>query len=135
MFYCGHHKLALALTRATVMTQSIQALVQVAVLVCVVSTSIGGITDFEEKISQLENKVKVSQEELKSLHQMFKLLEKRLEPLEVKGEFEEIQNKTNTTCISNSSCPLVRHILLLTTTRVNACCHSMLQVVKCTLLK
>ena len=93
MFYCGHHKLALALTGATVMSQSIQVLVHVAVLVCVVSTSIGGITDFEEKISQLENKVKVSQEELKSLHQMIKQLEKRLEPLEAQGEFEEIQNE------------------------------------------
>ena len=74
------------MTGVTVMAQSIQALVQVAVLVCVVSTSIGGITDFEEKISQLENIVKVSQEELKSLYQMIKLLEKRLDPLEAKGE-------------------------------------------------
>ena len=84
-----------ALTRATVMATSIQVFVQVALLFCLVSTSMGGVTDWQEVVSQLENKVNVQQEEIKTLHQMIEQLEKRLEAFEVKGEFEEIQN-TNT---------------------------------------
>ena len=49
----------------------------------------GGITDWQKSLSQLENKVKVSQEEIKSLLQIIKQLEKRLELLEAKDEFGE----------------------------------------------
>ena len=69
------------------MALSIQVFVQVALLLCAVTTSVGGITDFEKKISQLENKVKDSQEEMKSLHQIIQQLENRLQILEVNGEF------------------------------------------------
>ena len=72
---------------ATVMAPSIQVFLQVSLLCCVVNTSIGGITDFQKAFSQLENKVKVSQEETKSLYQMTEQLEKRLKLLEAKGEF------------------------------------------------
>ena len=48
----------------------------------------GGITDMKKAFSQLENKVKVQQKEIKSLYQLIEQLEKRLEPLEVKGEFK-----------------------------------------------
>ena len=51
----------------------------------------GGITDWEKEFSQLENKVKDSQEEMKSLHQIIQHLEKRLLILEEKGEFGEVQ--------------------------------------------
>ena len=50
-----------------------------------------GITDFQKAFSELENSVKVSQEEMKSLHQKIEQLEKRLEPLEAKGEFDQIE--------------------------------------------
>ena len=73
------------------MAQSIQVFVQVALLFCVVTTSMGGITDWQKTFSQLENKVKVSQEEIKSLHQIIEQLEKRLELLEGKDEFSEFQ--------------------------------------------
>ena len=73
------------------MGPSIQVFLLVAFFICVVTTNIGGITDWQKAFSQLEDKVKVSQEEIKSLHQMIEQLEKRLEPLEVKGEFDEIQ--------------------------------------------
>ena len=80
------------LTGATVMAPSIQVFLQVSLLCCVVTTSIGGITDWQKAFSQLENKVKASQEEIKSLHQMIEQLEKRLEPLEAKGTlFGEVQ--------------------------------------------
>ena len=69
------------------MALRIQVFVQVALLFCVVTTSMGGITDLHKTVSELENKVKVSQEEIKSLHQLVELLEKRLQQLEVKGEF------------------------------------------------
>ena len=75
------------------MAPSIQVFVQVALLCCVVTTSMGGVTDCQKSFSELENKVKVSQEEIKSLHQIIEQLEKRLEPLEVKGEFVEIQTQ------------------------------------------
>ena len=68
------------------MTPSIQVFVQVAFVFCVVTTSMGGITDMKKAFSQLENKVKVQQEEIKSLYQLIEQLEKRLKPLEVKGE-------------------------------------------------
>ena len=83
------------LTGATVMATSIQVFVQVAMalLFCVVTTSMGGVTstDLHKTVSELENKVKVSQEEIKSLHQLAEQLEKRLQQLEVKGEFGEVQ--------------------------------------------
>ena len=73
------------------MALSIQVFVQVALWFCVVTTSMGGITDLEKDFSQLEDKVKDSQEEMKSLHQIIQHLEKRLQILEAKGEFGEIQ--------------------------------------------
>ena len=51
------------------MARRIQVFVQVALLCCVVTTSMGGVTDFQKSFLELENKVKVSQEETKSLHQ------------------------------------------------------------------
>ena len=68
------------------MAPSIQVFVQVALLFCVVTTSMGGITDWQKGFSQLESKVNIQQKEIKSLHQMIEQLEKRLEALEVKGE-------------------------------------------------
>ena len=72
-----------------------------------VTTSIGGIADFQKAFSELQNEVKEirqqsqeeikslqnevkeirqqSQEEIKSLHQKIEQLEKRLEPLATKG--------------------------------------------------
>ena len=73
------------------MNPSIQVFLQVALLYCVVTTSIGGITDWQKAFSELENRVKVSQEEIKSLHQKIDHLEKRLETLETKGKFCEVQ--------------------------------------------
>ena len=73
------------------MAPSIQVFVQVALWFCVVTTSMGGITDWEKEFSQLENKVKDSQKEMKSLHQIIQYLEKRLHSLEAKGEFVEVQ--------------------------------------------
>ena len=51
----------------------------------------GDFSDWQMGFSQLENKVNVQQEEIKSLHQIIEQLEKRLEQLEVKGEFGEVQ--------------------------------------------
>ena len=79
------------LTVATVMALSIQVFVQVALVSYVVTTSMGEITDLPKVVSELENKVKVSQEEIKSLHQLIGELEKRLQQLETKGEFCEVQ--------------------------------------------
>ena len=73
------------------MGPSIQVFIQVALWFCVVTTSMGGITDWEKEFSQLENKVKNSQEEMKSLHQIIQHLEKRLQILEMNGEFGEVQ--------------------------------------------
>ena len=72
------------------MAPSIQVFIQVALLCCVVTTSMGGITDLQKAYSQLENKLKVHQEEIKSLHQIIEQLKKRLEQLEAKGELDEI---------------------------------------------
>ena len=68
------------------MAPNIQVFVQVALLFCVVTTSMGGITNLQKAFSQLENKVNVQQEEIKLLHNLVEQLEKRLEPLEKKGE-------------------------------------------------
>ena len=95
-----------------VMAPRIQVFLQVALLFCVVTTSMGGITDWQMSLSQLENIVNVQQNEIKSLHQMIEQLEKRLEPLEEKGEFDSL--RTNYSLQSYSSCLLVRTILLLT---------------------
>ena len=79
------------LTGTTVMAPSIQIFVQVALLCCVVTTSMGVITDLQKAFTQLENKVNVQQEEIKSLYWLIEQLEKRLEPLETNGEFGEVQ--------------------------------------------
>ena len=68
-----------------------QVFLQVALLFCVVTTSMGGITDWQKAFSQLENLVHVQQEEIMSLHQMIEQLEKRLEPLEAKGELCDVK--------------------------------------------
>ena len=68
------------------MAPNIQVFLQVALLFCVVTTSMGGITDWQKSLSKLEKRVNVQQKEIKSLHQKIEQLEKRLEPLEVKGE-------------------------------------------------
>ena len=82
------------------MALRIQVFVQVVLLFCVVTTSMGGITDWEKEFSQLENKVKDSQEEMKSLHQIIQHLEKRLQILEEKGAFGEVQIQLAVTYIS-----------------------------------
>ena len=68
------------------MAPTIQVSVQVAILFCLVTTSMGDIKDWQKALSQLENKVKVQGEEIMSLHQMMEQFEKRLKPLEAKGE-------------------------------------------------
>ena len=73
------------------MATSIQVFVHVALSCCVVTTSMGVVSDWQKTLTQLENKVNVQQEELKSLHQIIEQLEKRLEQIEVKGEFGEVQ--------------------------------------------
>ena len=73
------------------MAPSIQVFVQVVLVLCVVTTSMGEIIDLHKTVSELENKVKVSQEEIESLHHLIKQLEKRLQQLEVKGEFGGVQ--------------------------------------------
>ena len=81
-------------TGPTVMAPNIQLILHVAVLCCMVTTSIGGIADFHKAFSELQNEVKEirqqSQEEIKSLHQKIEQLEKRLEPLAIKGWFRFI---------------------------------------------
>ena len=73
------------------MAPRMQLFVQVALFCCVVTTSMGGITDWEKEFSQLEGKVKDSQIEIKSLYQIIQQLEERLKILEEKGEFNEVQ--------------------------------------------
>ena len=68
------------------MAPIIQVSVQVAILFCLVTASMGDIKDWQKALSQLENKVKVQGEEIQSLHQMMEQFEKRLKPLEAKGE-------------------------------------------------
>ena len=94
------------------MAPNIQVFVQVALLFCVVTTSMGGITNLQKAFSQLENKVNVQQEEIKLLHNLVEQLEKRLEPLEEKGEIHCWCS--NTTYSPYTPCLLVRSILLLT---------------------
>ena len=67
------------------MATSIQVFVQVALLFCVVTTSMGVIIDWQKEFSQLENKVTEQQEEIKSLYLIIQQLEKRLQILEMKG--------------------------------------------------
>ena len=62
-----------------------------ALLCCVVTTSMGSTTDWQKAFSQLENTVKKQQEKIESLHQVIGQLEKRLEQLEMKGEFGEVK--------------------------------------------
>ena len=73
------------------MAPSIQVFVQVALFCCAVTTSMGGITDWQKAFSKLENKVNEQQDKIESLQQIIVQLEKRLEQLEVKGEFGEVQ--------------------------------------------
>ena len=75
------------LTGTTIMALSIQNFVQVALMFCVLTTCMGNIINLQKAFSQLENKVNVQQEEIKSLHHLVEQLEKRLEPLEEKGDF------------------------------------------------
>ena len=72
------------------MALSIQVFVQVALLLCVVTICTGSITNWQQEFLQLEDKVKDSQVEIKSLHQIIQQLEKRLEQLEANGEFDEV---------------------------------------------
>ena len=66
--------------------------IQVFVLLCcTVTTSMAGISAWKKAFSQLENKVKVQQEEIKSLHQIIEEFNKRLELLEAKGEFHKVK--------------------------------------------
>ena len=67
------------------MAPSIQVFVQVALLFCVLTTSMGVIIDWPKEFSQLENKVTEQQEEIKSLYLIIQQLEKRLQILEMKG--------------------------------------------------
>ena len=73
------------------MAPSIQVFVQVVSLCCVLTISMASIPDWPKTFSQLENKVNMQQEEMKALHQIIEQLEKRLEILEAKGEFSEVQ--------------------------------------------
>ena len=73
------------------MAPCIQIFLQVALLFCVVSTIKGAATDWQKAFSQLEKKVNVQQEEIRSLHNLVEQLEKRLQSLEVKGEFGVVQ--------------------------------------------
>ena len=79
------------------MAPNMQVLLQAAVLCCVVTTTIGGHTDFQKAFLELQNEVKelkqLSQEEIGSLHLKIELLEKKLEALQAKGELSEIQIK------------------------------------------
>ena len=100
------------LTGATVMAQSIQVFAQVALLFCVVTTSMGGVTDWQKAYSQLEYKVKVQEEEIKSLHQILEQLEMRLRSLETKGEFVEVQIQPAVPTLHAVNIILFRIILL-----------------------
>ena len=73
------------------MATSIQIFVQGALLFCVVTTGIGGTNDWQKGFSQLEYKVKVSEKEIKALHQIIQQLKKRLQILETKGDIGEVQ--------------------------------------------
>ena len=66
------------LTEAMAMALNIQVFLQVTLLCYVVTTSIGGIIDYEKKFATLEKKVN-------DLHHKNEQLEKRLEQIEAKG--------------------------------------------------
>ena len=74
------------------MAQNIQVFLQVAVLFCVVTTSIGGITDFQKAFSELQNEVKEirqqSQEEIKSLQNEVKEIRQQSQE-----EIKSLQNE------------------------------------------
>ena len=84
------------------MAPSTQVFLQVALLFCVVTTSMGGIFNLQKAFLQLENKLNLQHEEIKSLHQIIEELEKRLEQVETKGRFYEVQIQSvhDTICIS-----------------------------------
>ena len=65
------------LTEATVMATNIQVFLQVTLLCHVVTTSIGGIIDYEKAFAKFEKKVN-------ELHNKNEELEKRLEQFEAK---------------------------------------------------
>ena len=100
------------LTGATVMAPSIQVFVQMALLFCVVTTSMGDVTDWQKAYSQLEYKVKVQQEEIKSLHHILEQLEMRLRSLETKGEIVDVQIQPAVPGLHAINIILVRIILL-----------------------
>ena len=66
------------LSEATVMAPNIQVFLQVTLLCYVVTTSIGGIIDYEKAFAKLEEKVN-------DLHHKNEELEERIEQLEAKG--------------------------------------------------
>ena len=106
------------------MAPSIQVFLQVSLLCCVVTASMGGITDWQKAFSQLEKKVKVSQEEIDSLHQKIEQLEKRLEPLEVKGEIGEVQIQSTVPILYARNQASPQSYLL--TIEVTSTCHCMM---------
>ena len=81
------------------MAPNMQVLLQAAVLCCVVTVTIGGITDFQKAFLELQNEVKAikqqSQEEVRSLHLKIELLEKKLQPLQAKGEPTDSEFNSN----------------------------------------
>ena len=80
------------------MAPNIQLVLHVAVLCCVVTTSIGGITDFQKAFSELQNEVKEirqqSQEEIKSLQNEVEESQEEIRSLqnEVEESKEEIKS-------------------------------------------
>ena len=66
------------LSETTVMAPNIKVFLQVTLLCYVVTTSIGGIIDYEKAFPKLEKKVE-------DLHHKNEQLEKRVEQLEAKG--------------------------------------------------
>ena len=79
-----------------------------------VTTSMGGINDWQIDFSQLENEVKVSQKEIKSLYHIIEQLEKRLGQLEAKGEFGEahIQPTVPNCNAISKDCPCIDYKLM-----------------------
>ena len=84
------------LAGAIVMAPNVKVFLQVALLCYVVTTSIGGIIDFQKALTTLQKEVEdlkqQSQEEInslvteiESLHHKNEQLEKRLEQIEAKG--------------------------------------------------
>ena len=73
------------------MAPNIQVFLEVALLLCAVTISMGGTSDWQKAFSELENKVNVQQDEIKSLHQIIEQLERRFEPIEANSEFNEVR--------------------------------------------